>query len=168
MLTQRSVEIEKDRDFVLGLSCLREFEEMPVWARPASFRQYREGWLRTPQAEALIKDIADSMNDLRTAAEIWEEDGKPVGFLWLTFGESELAGQSAAEVRTLVVAPEHQRRGIGGLMLRHAEQQAQLLGATALRSETAFNNEASRAMHGSQGFKVVSYQYEKLLTANSA
>ncbi|HEX5370388.1 MAG TPA: GNAT family N-acetyltransferase [Dehalococcoidia bacterium] len=141
---------------------------MAVWARPTSLRQFREGWLRTPQAETLIRDIADSMNDLRTAAEIWEEDGKPVGFLWLTFSESELPGQSAADVRTLVVAPEHQRRGIGGLMLRHAEQQAQVLGATALRSETAYDNEASRAMHGRLGFKVVSYQYEKLLTANSA
>jgi GNAT superfamily N-acetyltransferase len=167
VLTQRSIEISKDRDFVLSLSCLREFEEMADWARPASFRQYREGWLRTHQPEAIVKDLDETMNDLRTVAEIWEEDGKPVGFLWVTFGEGEVPGRSSAEVRTLVVAPEHQRRGIGGLMLRHAEHQAQLLGATTLRSETAFDNAASLAMHGRLGFKVVSYQYEKLLTTNA-
>jgi GNAT superfamily N-acetyltransferase len=167
VLTQRAVEIGRDTDFVLDLSCLREYEDLVDWARPASYRQFREGWLKTPQALVMLEEISASLNDLRSVAEIWEEDGRPVGFLWVTFGEGELPGQSAAEVRTLVVAPEHQRRGIGGLMLHHAEQQAQVFGATSLRSETAFDNAASLAMHGRQGFRVVSYQYEKLLTAST-
>jgi GNAT superfamily N-acetyltransferase len=166
MLSQRSVDTFKDRDFLLNLICLREYDKLPHWARTTPYLQYREAWLKTDLSTSFIKELADSLDDERTIAEVWEEDGRPVGFLWLTFDEVESQDLTFAEIREISVAAEHQRRGIGGLMLRHAEERAQKLGAIALRSETEYDNAAAQAMHGSHGFKVVSYQYEKVLTGS--
>lgn len=165
MLTQRIVDLNRDRDFILDLHCLRGWEGLPNWARNASYYQYREGWLKTPQPQQFLDDVEESVRDERTIAEIWEEGDRPVGFLWLVFSELDGFDLTFAEVRSLVVSTGHQRRGIGGLMLRHAEAEATRSGAISLRSEMATDNEAARAMHGKQGFTVATYQYEKILSA---
>ena len=164
MLTQRPIDIEKDRDFVLDLYCLRDWEDLSSWARNPSYHQYREGWLRTSQPALFLSGLKESLEDGRTVAEVWLEGETPVGFLWLVFSDIENSRLSFAEIRALVVAIAHQRRGIGGLMLRHAEAEAGRLGAVSIRSEMATDNEAARAMHGKQGFTVATYQYEKILT----
>lgn len=91
------------------------------------------------------------------------EGDTPVGFLWIALSDLENFSMAFAEVRALVVAIAHQRRGIGGLMLQHAEDVAARMGAVCIRSEMATDNEAARAMHGKQGYTVATYQYEKLL-----
>jgi GNAT superfamily N-acetyltransferase len=167
MLSARPIEIAKDRDFLLALHCLGRFEEIPAWARRSSYIQYRDQWLQTEHPDAFIKELQNSLADPRTLGEVWEEDGKPVGYLWVVISEPEGYGQPLAEIRDIVVASEHQRRGIGGLMLQHAEEEAHVRGAFSLRSETSFDNAASQAMHGRQGFKVVSFQYEKVLSGET-
>ena len=167
MLSPRSINIENDRTFLLNLRCLGRFEEIPTWARRTSYVQYRAEWLKTDNPDEFLQELQDSMADPRTIAEVWEEDGRPVGYLWVVFSEPEGYGRPLADVRDIVVATEHQRRGIGGLMLQHAEEEAQVRGAFSLRSETSFNNAASQAMHGRQGFKVVSFQYEKVLSGEA-
>ena len=167
MLTQRPVSLNKDRDFVLDLYCLRGFDEMPAWARNASYNKFREGWLKTSAPQEFMDELEDSLADSRTIAEIWQEDGRVVGFLWVTFSDLYNEPVTTAQLRILAVQMSHQRRGIGGLMLRRAEEEALSRGAVSLRSETATDNAASQAMHGRQGYKVISYQYEKVLTAAS-
>lgn len=166
MLTQRQINIDKDRGFLLDLYCLRDWEDLPSWARNPSYHQYREGWLRTSQPALFLSDLKESLDDERTVAEVWLEGETPVGFLWLVLSDFEGSRLIFAEIRALVVAIAHQRRGIGGLMLQHAEAEAGRLGAVSIRSEMATDNEAARAMHGKQGFKVATYQYEKILTGN--
>ena len=164
MLSQRPIDIKQDREFLLDLYCLRDWEDLPSWARNPSYRQYRDGWLQTSQPATFLNDLFESVDDKRTVAEIWLEGETPVGFLWIVFSDLENSKLTFAEIRSLVVALPHQRRGIGGLMLRHAEAEAARLGASSIRSEMATENEAARAMHGKQGFTVVTYQYEKILT----
>ncbi len=166
MLTQRPINLEKDRDFVLDLYCLRDWEDLPSWARNPSYRQYRDGWLQTSQPKLFLSDLQEGLADSRTVAEVWVEGETPVGFLWIVFSDLENSRLSFADIRALVVAIAHQRRGIGGLMLQHAEAEAARMGAVSIRSEMATENEAARAMHGKQGFTVATYQYEKILTPN--
>ena len=166
MLTQRPINLERDRDFVLDLYCLRDWEDLPSWARNPSYRQYRDGWLVTSQPKLFLNDLEESLADERTVAEVWVEGETPVGFLWIVFSDLENSRLSFAEIRALVVAIAHQRRGIGGLMLQHAEAEALRLGAVSIRSEMATENEAARAMHGKQGFTVATYQYEKILAGS--
>ena len=131
-----------------------------------SYRQYRDGWLVTSQPKLFLSDLEESLADERTVAEVWVEGETPVGFLWIVFSDLENSRLSFAEIRALVVAIAHQRRGIGGLMLQHAEAEALRLGAVSIRSEIATKNEAARAMHGKQGFTVATYQYEKILAGS--
>jgi ribosomal protein S18 acetylase RimI-like enzyme len=166
VLAQRPIDIERDRDFVLDLYCLRDWEDLPSWARNPSYHQYREGWLHTSEPTVFLNDLRASLTDERTVAEVWLEGETPVGFLWIVFEDLESSRVTFAEIRALVVSIAHQRRGIGGLMLRHAEAEAQRLGAGSIRSEMATENEAARAMHGKQGFTVATYQYEKILTSS--
>jgi GNAT superfamily N-acetyltransferase len=157
------VDLKRDREFILDLHCLRGWEDLPAWARNASYRQYREGWLNTSQPQTFLDELEESIGDERTVAEVWMEDDRPVGFLWIVFSELDGFSLTFAEIRSLVVATGHQRRGIGGLMLRHAEEEATRFGALSLRSEMAEDNEAARAMHGKLGFTIATYQYEKVL-----
>lgn len=163
MLTQRSIDLKQDRDFVLDMYCLRDWEGLPSWARTGSYLAFRAGWRQTSQPEVFLGDLERSMEDSRTVAELWQEGDTPVGFLWIVFSDMEGSGTTFAEIRALVVALTHQRRGIGGLMLRHAEAEAASREAVSIRSEITTENEAARAMHGKQGFTVATYQYEKLL-----
>lgn len=163
MLSQRPINLERDRDFVLDLYCLRDWEGLPSWARNHSYRSFRDGWLKTSQPKAFLDSLERSLKDSRTIAEVWLEGDTPVGFLWIVFTDVEEIQSTFAEVRALVVALAHQRRGIGGLMLQHAETEAARRGARSLRSEIATENEAARAMHGKQGYTIATYQYEKLL-----
>ena len=167
MLSQLPVRLSKDKDFVLDLYCLRGFDEMPTWARSASYFKYREGWLKTSAPQEFLDELEESLADERTIAEIWYEDDRPVGFLWVTFSDLNNETVTFAQLRILAVQTSHQRRGIGGLMLKRAEEESLKRGAVSLRSETATDNAASQAMHGKQGYKVISYQYEKVLTAAS-
>jgi GNAT superfamily N-acetyltransferase len=140
---------------------------MPAWAQNASYYKYREGWLKTSAPQEFLDELEDSLADERTIAEIWQEDDRPVALLWVTFSDLYNETVSFAQLRILAVQMSHQRRGIGGLMLKRAEEEALARGAASLRSETATDNAASQAMHGRQGYKVISYQYEKVLTAAS-
>lgn len=164
MLTQRPIQLERDENFLLDLYCLRDWEDLPSWARNPSYRQYRDGWLQTSQPAMFLNDLKESLGDVRTVAEVWGEGETPVGFLWIVFSDLENSRVTFAEIRALVVDIAHQRRGIGGLMLQHAEAEAVGRGAASIRSEMTTENEAARAMHGKQGFTVATYQYEKILS----
>jgi len=144
---------------------LRDWEDLPPWARNPSYRQYRDAWLQTTHASSFIDELQESLTDDRTIAEIWLEGQAPVGFLWIVFSDLESSRITFAEIRALVVAIAHQRRGIGGLMLRYAEAVASRAGAVSIRSEMATENAAARAMHGKQGYTIATYQYEKILLA---
>jgi ribosomal protein S18 acetylase RimI-like enzyme len=162
MLSFRPIDLEADRDFILDMHCLGNYESETPWARATPYRAYREAWLTTPQPASFVKMLCDSI-DRGAIAEIWEEAGKPAGFLWLSFNEIEGYGLTVAELNDIEVAPERQRVGIGTIMLQHAEDLARERGAKLLRSETGVENVPSQGVHEKAGFKVYGYRLEKRL-----
>ncbi|MCH8316427.1 MAG: GNAT family N-acetyltransferase, partial [Planctomycetes bacterium] len=126
--------------------------------------QYLIEWLSTSQPDVFPTSVAESTRDPKTIAELWEDHGQTVGFLWVTFYEIVDYSITVAEVRDLEVSPEFHRRGIGTQMLEHAENVVRSHGADLLRSETETANVASQRMHEKYGFATYHLQYEKLLT----
>ena len=164
MLSPRKIDIKTDRDMLLELHCLINYASDSPWARTIPFEQYREKWLSTSQTEVFLKHLAESLSDERTIAEIWEDAGTVVGYLWIAFSEIGDYGITVAEVKDIIVTDDYRHRGIGRKMLEHAEQLARDRGADIFRSETGIDNKASQKLHASSGFETYHILYEKLLT----
>ena len=162
-VTQRPVDLESDRDLVFELHCLGNYEGDPDWFRGAEFEAYRTKWLSTSQPAGFLQSLADSSNDSRTIAEVWEEDGGALGFLWVRFYEIGGYGLTVAEVADIAVVPERQRLGTGSAMLTHAEELARQRGTHLLRADVGSGNTASRALHTARGFEPARLTYEKVL-----
>ena len=165
MLSRRKVDIKADKDTLLELHCRINYESESPWARVEPFDQYREKWLSTSQPESFLTDLAESMTDKRTIAEIWEDDGAVVGYLWVRFSDLHWGDDNltTAQVYDLMVTDDYQRHGIGRKLLAHAEKLARDRGADILRSGTGIENTASQSLHESFAFKIYYIQYEKFL-----
>ena len=168
MLTQRAVDVDRDREALLELSCASNYESDTPWSRAAPYQTYRAAWLASGQAEKYLRSLARSLNDPRTIAEMWETDGDAVGYVWVTFHEIEGYGLTFAEIDDISVFPRHRRRGVGLAMLRRVETLAKERGASWLRSETGVENTASQALHAKHGFYQYRIGYEKLLVDESS
>lgn len=168
MFNSRKVDIKADRDTLLELHCRINYESATPLVRGEPYDQYREKWLGTSpsQPEVFLKDLAESLVDERTIAEIWEDDGAVVGYLWVKFSDLRWGDEdlTIAEVYDLAVTDDYQRRGTGRKLLAHAEQLARERGADILRSGTGIENNISQKLHTSSAFKTYYIQYEKLLT----
>ena len=163
MLAQRAVDPERDRDVLLELHCAANYESDTRWARAVPYEAYREAWLASGQTETYLESLARSLDDPRTIAEMWEDDGEAVGYVWATFHDIEGYGLTFAEVDDICVFPGRRRRGVGLAMLRRVEMLAKERGASWLRSETGIENTASQALHARHGFRQYHIGYEKLL-----
>ena len=164
MISPRKIDIKADRDMLLELHCLVNYASDSPWAQAIPFEQYREKWLYTSQTDTFLSDLAKSMTDERTIAEIWEDAGAIVGYLWVAFSEIGDYGITVAELKDIIVTADYRRRGIAKKMLAHAEQLACERGADIFRSGTGTENTASQKLHTGSGFKPHYIQYEKLLT----
>lgn len=168
MLRYRRIDINKDRDVLLEFHCRVNYESETSYARSMSYEKYQKKWLSTSQPEEYLSHLAETMEDDRTIAEIWEDDGAVVGYLWATFVDVQGYDVTIAEVMDIAVAPDYQRRGIGTRMLRHVEEIAREMarerGAILLRSDTGIENTASQKLHERFGFKPYRIHYEKVLS----
>ena len=81
MLSPRKIDTEADKDILLDFHCRINYESETPWARTVPFEQYREKWLSSSQTKTFLGDLAESMADERTIAEIWEDDHVVVGYL---------------------------------------------------------------------------------------
>jgi ribosomal protein S18 acetylase RimI-like enzyme len=162
VLTQHRVDLEQDREFLLDLGCMASYESLPAWYQQTSYRAYREMWYDSTLPDLFLNELTVSMNDPRTVAEVWREDGRKAGFLWLAFGDSP-HNRVIATLHDLAVAPGHQRRGIGTMMLQAVEAMAKERSAGILRVETSVENSSTQAMYQKAGFTVARLLYEKVL-----
>ncbi|MGD8505655.1 MAG: GNAT family N-acetyltransferase [Candidatus Bathyarchaeota archaeon] len=161
MLKYRTIHIKKDRDILLELHCRINYESETPYARKVSYEQYREKWLKTSQPESYLQHLAKTMKDKRAIAEILEDNGKTVGYLWVTFTDIEGYDMTIAEIMDFAVVPEYQHQGIGAKMMKYIEEMAKKKGATLLRSATGIENIASQKLHEKSGFKSYHILYEK-------
>jgi ribosomal protein S18 acetylase RimI-like enzyme len=115
----------------------------------------REQWLKTSQVEEFLSSLSKSLADKRTIAEIWEDDGVPVAYVWVKFTDLVDYHFTFAEVVEIAVIPENRRRGIATEIMGHVEQVANERGADVLRSGTGIDNQASRKLHEKLGFQTI-------------
>ena len=163
VLRFRRININEDKNLLLEFHCRINFESETPYLRKLSYEEYREKWMSTSQPESFLSDLARTMKEDRTIAEILDDGDAEVGYLWVTFTDVQDYGITIAGIMDIAVAPDHQRKGIGTMMLRHIEEIAKERGATLLRSDTGIENMASQKLHESFGFKPYRIHYEKVL-----
>ena len=163
MLTIRPVNVQTDREILLELHCNGNYESETPWARTISYEEYQKKWLRTGQLESFLAHLAESTEDARTIAEVWEENGTVAGYIWVTFKDVKDYEVTIAEVNDIAVSKSHRRKGIGTKILQHVEQLVRERGAHLLRSEAGIENVASDQLHLKAGFKPYRIEYEKAL-----
>lgn len=163
MFRFRRVNINSDKGALLEFHCHINYESEIPYMRRVPFEKHREKWLNTSQPKSYLSDLAKTMKDNRTIAEILEEKDVTVGCLWVRFGDIQDYGITIAEIMDIAVAPDYQRKGIGTMMLRRIEKLARERRATLLRSDTGIQNMASQRLHEGYGFKPYRIHYEKVL-----
>jgi len=163
MLRRRAMRIEQDREILLEFHCRVNYESETPYARRVPYEAYRRRWLSTSQPASYLAHLAETMKDERTLAEIWQEDGTIVGYLWVVFHDVPDYDITIAEVMDIAVVPAYQRRGIGRQMMQYAEDIARKQGATLLRSDTGSDNVASQRLHEKMEHRPYRICYEKVL-----
>lgn len=138
------------RDQVLELS-IRAWR--PVFARmrtsvPAfvydSF--YPQGWeLRQ------TTDLGALLDDEPGKVHVAVEDGRVIGWICIRLHPEDRMG----EIYVLAVDPDHQRRGVGTMLMNHAFKQVRKAGMTMVMVETGADpgHAASRASYEAVGFE---------------
>ena len=163
MLCFRAININKDRDILLEFHCRINYESDTPFARTVLFEKYREKWLSTSQPESYLSDLDRTMKDPRTVAEILEDNGVAIGYLWVIFMNIKDYNIIIADIMDIAVAPDYQHRGIGLMMMEHIENIAKERGVTLLRSCTGIENVGSQKLHEKFGFKPYRIDYEQVL-----
>lgn len=163
MFRFRRININKDRDVLLEFHCRINFESETPYMRKLAYEEYRNKWLSTSQPASFLSDLAKTIKENRTIAEILEDGDAQVGYLWVTLADIQDYGITIAEIKDIAVAPEYQRKGIGTMMMQHIERLAKKRGARMLRSDIGIENTASQKLHESSGFKLYRVSYEKVL-----
>jgi len=163
MLRYRAVDVKKDKKLLLEFHCRINYESETPYARAMAYEEYRKKWLSTSQPKEYLTQLVATLKDERTMAEILEDKGWAIGYLWVTFNEIRAYNLTIAEIMDIGVASSHQRRGIGLSMLRRIEKVARQKGATLLRSDTGNENKASQRLHEKFGFRPYKIHYEKII-----
>jgi ribosomal protein S18 acetylase RimI-like enzyme len=163
VLHYREIDVDRDRDTLLEFHCRINYASEPMWARRIPYVHYRDKWLSTSQPASYLAHLTQTMQDERTLAEILEQNGTTVGYLWVTFTDIADYDITVAQVMDIAVAPQYQRRGLGLQMLKHIEVIARRHGAALLRSDAGIKNVASKRLHEKSGFEPYRIQYEKVL-----
>jgi GNAT superfamily N-acetyltransferase len=163
MFRFRRVNIHKDKDTLLESHCRINYDSETPKMRKVPYEEYRKKWLSTSQPKSYLLDLAETMKDKRTIAEILEEDGVIVGYVWVRFEDVQGYGITIAGIMDIAVAQDYQRKGIGTMMLKRIEKLAKKRRAALLRSDTGIENIASQRLHESCGFKPYRIHYEKAL-----
>jgi ribosomal protein S18 acetylase RimI-like enzyme len=105
------------------------------------------------------------LEDEYALVEVCEEDGDAVGYVCISLSDIVGYDLKVAKIEDISVRVDRQRRGIGSLMLVHAEAVAHERGAHLLRADVGVSNVGSRALHEKAGFEPFRIYYEKRLQA---
>ncbi len=101
------------------------------------------------------RDVADRLEALHRqpgAVLLALEWGPPSGVIALHWYATLEAPQPTARITTLLVGPDHRRRGIGRLLLKAASQAARMAGCDELELLASPDQPALRAFCGGCGF----------------
>lgn len=163
-MTHRPVEPGRDRALLLEAHCEIIFACAPAADRRQPYAAFRAAWLRSGQPEAFVAALAESLEDIRTLAEVAEDPpGVPAAYLWMTFMDIPAYGLVLAEINDLWVAPGRRGCGLGRQMIERMADDARRKGAHRLRSGTGADHAASLRLHERAGFAPHRVEFERLL-----
>ncbi len=99
-------------------------------------------------------------DDLRQIRSCYLDSG---GDFLVAFAGDDLVGMGAllgrsggeGEIKRMRVRPDHQRQGLGRLILRELEERARALGFESLRLDTTEEQVAARRLYESAGYREV-------------
>lgn len=121
----------------------------PTLAGGAPKREVPESWRRRrPKYERWLKDPD-------TFFVIAEEDGRPVGYAFVTVGPgyaSWATGDRLADLQTLSVLPEFRGGGLGSALLEAVWNRLDQLGVDDMAITTATTNVGARRFYERHGF----------------
>jgi ribosomal protein S18 acetylase RimI-like enzyme len=80
------------------------------------------------------------------------EGGERVGLLWFGENRNLITGESEAWVYNVSVVAAHRGKGVGGLLMAHAEAYARQLGYPSIGLMVAVHNDAARRLYARLGF----------------
>ncbi len=165
-LIHRNIDFEKDRDYILERHCRINYDCESPWKREMAYPDYCSEWFSfTGQVSGFYGYLERTAQDDRTIAEIIEgEDGRIVGYLWVTFCEDEEMDFRFAEIQEIYIEEEFRRHGVATQLYEYAEAKARHNGAEVIRAGTGVCNSASIQLHERLGFAAYRYEFEKLLT----
>ena len=164
-IEHRTIDLQRDRDFLLEMHCRINYEcEMP-WVRETPYSEYRETWLQSEGVKEYLDALSDSMQDSRTIADIWEnaQTNEIVAYVWMIFHDIKSDSISFAELQDIAVVENYRRQGIAERICDYCINAARKSGAKMLRSGTGASNIASRKLHEKLGLSDYRVEYEKLL-----
>lgn len=164
-LIHRNIDFEKDRDYILERHCRINYACESQWAREVSYLDYRSEWFSlTSQVSGFYNYLERTAQDDRAIAEIIEgEDGRIVGYLWVTFCEDEEMDFRFVEIQEIYIEEEFRRNGVATQLYEYAETKARRNDAKVIRAGTGLCNSASIQLHERLGFAPYRYEFEKLL-----
>ena len=120
--------------------------DVPAVAALERALQGRTAWSAHGFHDAL--DLTPERYECRVA--LGPGDAAPVGYAVVSIAGPE--GDAQAEVQNIAVAPDHQRRGLGTLLLHDLIARARRRGATELFLDVRAGNEAAIALYRGFGF----------------
>lgn len=164
-LLHRSIDFEKDREYLLERHCRVNYACASPWERETPYPDYRAEWFSlTSQVSGFYGCLERTARDDRAIAEIIEgEDGRVIGYLWAAFCEDEEADFRFMELREIYIEEAFRRRGVATRLYEYAGEKARRGGANVLRAGTGPCNRASLRLHERLGFTPCRYEFEKLL-----
>ena len=141
-----------DDEFILGLADRFVAFELPPWRK------------RSETLAGIRTDIAHHLRDLPPASHLFvaEDDvGERLGFLHLQTQTDFFIGVLNCHISDLVVAPEHDGKGVGSALLRYADRWAKEHRCRHLTLAVFPGNGRARKLYEHHGYGVETLRMAK-------
>ncbi len=132
-----------DDEFILALAERLASFELPPWRK------------RSETLAGIRADIARHLRELPPASHLFvaeDEDGQRLGFLHLQTQKDFFTGTLNCHIADLVVAPEHDSRGVGSALVGFAEQWAREHRCRHVTLAVFPGNERARRLYEHHGY----------------
>jgi ribosomal protein S18 acetylase RimI-like enzyme len=143
-----------DDEFILGLAPRLVAFDLPAWRK------------RSETLTGIRNDIARHLRELPPASHLYvaeDEVGERLGFLHLQTQKDYFTGVLNCHISDIVVAPEHDGKGLGSAMIAFAEHWAKEHRCRHVTLSVFPANERAQALYERHGYGVELLRMSKLL-----
>ena len=134
-----------DDEFILALAARLVDFELPAWRK------------RNETLAGMRNDIARQLRELPPATHLFvaeDEDGQRLGFLHLQTQKDFFTGVLNCHIADVIVAPEHDGKGIGSALIKFAERWAKEHRCKHVTLAVFPGNKRAQALYERHGFGV--------------